>query len=271
MTVSIIGLGWLGLPLANFLQQKGYTVKGSTRSLDKKEQLDRQGIMVDQLSLNPDLEGTFPSRLFETDILFINIPPARRTKSDDFHPRQIQYLKQTIRDVGIGKVVYVSATSVYPSQNQVARETDTLTAETTGNPALWHAEQLLWKDKNYDLSVIRFGGLLGDDRVPGRYFSGKEQVPGHPPVNYIHREDAVKAIYWLVEKHLWNETFNIVSPEHPAKKDLFEKNAAELGFPPPTSYENPSSQKWKEISSEKWQRTGFQFKYPNPLDFTYFG
>lgn len=239
MTISIIGLGWLGLPLAEFLQHKGFSIKGSTRSLEKKAQIGRLGIQTDQLILNPGLESTFPPRLFETDLLFINIPPSRRTKPDDFHPRQIRYLRQVIRDFEIGKVVYVSATSVYPSQNQIARESDSLSAETTGNPALWQAEQLLWEEKTYDLSVIRFGGLLGDDRVPGRYFSGKEKVPGHPPVNYIHRKDAVSAIYWLIDQQLWNETYNIVSPKHPAKKEVFEKNASDLGFPPPASYENP--------------------------------
>lgn len=86
-----------------------------------------------------------------------------------------------------------------------------------------NAENLLWKNKTYDLTVIRFGGLLGDNRIPGKYFSGKENVPGHPPVNYIHRKDAVNAVLWIIEKNLWNETYNIVCPKHPEKRPFRKK------------------------------------------------
>ena len=34
-TISIIGCGWLGYPLALFLKEKGYQVKGSSRSEEK--------------------------------------------------------------------------------------------------------------------------------------------------------------------------------------------------------------------------------------------
>lgn len=269
MHISIIGLGWLGLPLASFLQQKGHSVNGSTSSLEKKETLERQGIRAERLLLDPLPVHAVPAQLFETDILYINIPPGRRRHPDEYHPQQIQFLREAIEQHQIGKVIYVSATSVYPSKNQLARETDFLSADTTGNPALWNAEQLLWGNKAYDLTVVRFGGLLGDDRIPGRYFSGKENVPGHPPVNYIHRTDAVRAIHWIIAQNLWNETFNIISPEHPDKKTVFEKNAQDMGFPPPASYEQPPQQMWKEISCEKWLKTGFSFHFPDPLAFTY--
>lgn len=269
MRISLIGLGWLGLPLASFLQGKGHVVKGTTTSPEKQKRLEQEGMVAECLLLDPLPATEVPAHLFDTDLLYINIPPGRRRHSDAYHPRQIHFLREAIERYGLQKVIYVSATSVYPSKNQVARETDSLTADTTGNPALWNAEQLLWKDKSYELTVVRFGGLLGDDRIPGRYFSGKENVPGHPPVNYIHRTDAVRAIHWIISQNLWNETYNIVSPEHPEKRAVFEKNARDMGFPPPASYEEPPQQMWKEISCEKWLRTGFSFDFPDPLAFTY--
>ncbi|SHM52944.1 Nucleoside-diphosphate-sugar epimerase [Cyclobacterium lianum] len=269
MKISIIGLGWLGTPLARELQQQGHQVRGTSTSREKCDSLNTAGICCFQFVLAPYPKLPVPEALFDADLLLINIPPSTRTKPADFHPKQINQLKNLITEHQISKILYVSATSVYPSENQLARESTVLSLANTGNPSLLNAENLLWKKKGYDLTVIRFGGLLGDDRIPGKYFSGKENVAGHPPVNYIHRRDAVRAVSWILDKDLWNETYNIVSPEHPSKKEVFEKNAAECGFPPPVSYESPARQKWKKIGTEKWEKTGFQFMYPDPLDFTY--
>ncbi|WP_339923688.1 epimerase [uncultured Cyclobacterium sp.] len=269
MTVSIVGLGWLGMPLAEAFQQIGVNVKGTTTSLEKKQSLEQLGIVCENLNLTPELSGPVPKNIFDTDILFINLPPSTRTKPSGYHPRQIEIIKALAIAHGVKKIIYISATSVYPTNNQVAKESDALDINNTGNQALFIAEQILQKDKTYDLTIVRFGGLLGDDRIPGKYFSGKENVSGDVPVNYIHRKDAVKSILWLVEHSLWNETYNIVSPEHPCKKKVFEKNATDLGFPPPASYANAGAQAWKEISSEKWCKTNFQFIHDNPLSFTY--
>lgn len=269
MTVSIIGMGWLGIPLAEALREKGIAVKGTTTNPEKEQSLRKQGFECEQLLLNPELEGPVPEKIFNTDILFINIPPSTRSKPSSFHPRQIELIKGLAQAHGIKKVIYVSSTSVYPNKNQVATEADPLNHANTGNPALLNAENLLWKNKTYDLTVIRFGGLLGDNRIPGKYFSGKENVPGHPPVNYIHRKDAVNAVLWIIEKNLWNETYNIVCPKHPEKKAVLEKNAIDIGFAPPVNYEKPKKQEWKEIAADKWCQTKFQFVYDNPLDFTY--
>ena len=37
MKISIIGLGWLGLPLADHLIEQGYQVLGSTTSKEKSD------------------------------------------------------------------------------------------------------------------------------------------------------------------------------------------------------------------------------------------
>ncbi|WP_304517740.1 NAD(P)-binding domain-containing protein [Cecembia rubra] len=267
--VSIIGLGWLGKPLATILQKEGFEVKGSSTSPEKVAVLQSQGIKAFQFQLNPYPQGLgYHTLFFDTDILFVNIPPKSRTMPETFHPEQIKFLKELIVQARVQKVIYVSSTSVYPDHCQLAKEEDVLDEDNTGNRSLLAAEKLLAKDRTYDLSIIRYGGLLGVDRIPGRYFSGKENVDGNAPVNYIHQEDAVNVAYWIIVKQLWNETFNAVAPLHPTRKEVFEKNAADLGFPPPKSYAS-SSGPWKEIAADKILTTGFRFKFSDPLDFSY--
>ncbi len=270
MKVGIVGLGWIGEPLAHRLLGSGYAVIGTTTQPEKKQRLQQAGISTKLLQFNPFPIGEEVEEIFNVDILYINIPPSRRTNPDSFHPEQITQIRNLAIKGRVSKIIYVSATSVYPDLGQEAQEADELSLSTTGNPSLLSAEQVLWENKSYDLTVIRFGGLLGDNRVPGKYFSGKEFVAGHPPANYVYRNDAVRAIEWIMTHSLWNATYNVVAPIHPQKFEIYEQNAKALGFPPPISYESGSLSSWKRISPAKFLETGFKFDYPDPLTFPYY-
>lgn len=268
-SVSIIGLGWLGLPLAISLKEKGFEVKGSTTSQEKTNELNSKGISTFMLKLSPHPEGRAFLNLFESDILFVNIPPRSRTMPESFHPEQIKFIKSMAVQAGVEKIIFISSTSVYPDLNRELDEDFLLTKENTGNTSLFQAENILLHDSNYDLTIIRFGGLLGVDRIPGKYFSGKTNVVGDSPVNYIHRDDAVGISSWVIENNLWNEIFNGVAPNHPNRKLVYEKNAKDLGFAPPMDYAPVGKSQWKQISSQKIQSTGYQFQISDPLDFWY--
>ncbi|WP_209329635.1 epimerase [Lunatimonas salinarum] len=268
MDISILGLGWIGEPLYMSLRKNGHAVIGSTTNREKWLEFRNRGVDACLFELGPEPKGEGYERLFDTDILYINIPPSRRTKPDSFHIDQIKHVNILAKQGDTKRVIYVSATSVYPNRNQVAMEEDPLTESTTANPALFHAEQILRKQWGDQLTIIRFGGLLGDNRVPGRYFSGKSGVVGHAPANYVYRFDAVRAVEWVISKGLWGEVFNVVAPEHPVKSAVYESNAASLGFDPPASYA-PPDESWKEISPQKIMVSGFRFEYPNPLSFPY--
>ncbi|GAB3659514.1 SDR family oxidoreductase [Echinicola sediminis] len=272
MKIGIIGLGWLGKPLAKLLMEKGHQVCGSTTSLTKCEQLQKEeGVDSAFLKLSPYPEGKDFNRLFDVDLLVINVPPKRRWQGDSFHPEQVKFLKGLMQRGSVKQVIYISATSVYPDVNRIVDESEGLNKENCPNLALYDGEQLLWKDREYDLTVIRFGGLMGEERIPGKYFSGKEGVCGDVPVNYIHQIDAVRMIEYIIDKGLWNETFNGVSPLHPEKGAVYEKNAKSLGIAPPSSYAERGKHTWKQVSSAKILSKGFTFVYNDPLMFDYTG
>ena len=270
-TVSIIGLGWIGEPLGLLLNQKGFRVLGSTTSVEKQEKLALKGLQAIRFSLNPHPEGLGFNALFQSEILVVNIPPRTRSGNGSFHLEQLNYLRTLIDRSSVKQVIFVSSTGIYPELNSLEkyRENYPITLENTGNDTLFRAESWMEKNRAYDLSIVRFGGLMGKDRIPGKYFSGKENVAGHTRVNFIHQEDAVSMIAWIIEKGLWNETFNGVAPIHPLRREIYEKNAAELGLAPPASYQNESYGKDRLIDSSKILETGFEFKFPDPLEFSY--
>lgn len=267
--VSIVGLGWLGKPLAFYLSKKGYSVKGSTTSNEKALALQDQGIEAVELRLIPYPEGRGFGNLYAANIFFVNIPPRSRINSDAYYFEQNKFLKEMAIQAGVQKVIFASSTSVYPDANIEYSESYHLHSAISGSPGILQAENLWLEEKSIQSTVIRFGGLLGVDRIPGRYFSGRENVVGDTPVNFIHRDDAVRLAAWVIEKGLWGEIYNAVAPIHTLRRDIYEKNASELGIPPPKSYAPAGTVPAKLISPEKILKTGFEFEYPNPMDFWY--
>ncbi len=74
-TVSIIGLGWLGLPLALHLKTQGWKVTGTKRTTLAVQQIqEEEGIDCIQLDLSLSY---IPSEILNSQRMIINIPPSR--------------------------------------------------------------------------------------------------------------------------------------------------------------------------------------------------
>ncbi len=270
--VSIIGLGWLGEATGLLLQEQGYQVLGSSTRLEKVEILRKKGLDALQFALTPAPEGTDYYRLFDSEILVVTLPPRSRQGDGELYLQQLTSLRTLIANSAVSRVIFISSTGIYPSANNGVpfAEEEQITEENAGNAILYRAETLMESPSSYQLTLLRMGGLMGGDRIPGIYFSGKEQVVGHTRVNFIHQEDAARMVAWVIDQGLWNQTFNGVAPEHPLRREVYAKNTSTLGILPPASYQDAADEKeGRRISSEKIRATGFTFHFPNPMDFAY--
>lgn len=73
--------------------------------------------------------------------------------------------------------------------------------------------------------------MIGSDRKPGRFFSGKKQLKnGDAPVNLIHRDDCIGIIQHVIENEIWGEVINACCPIHPTRKDFYKIAAKKDGF-----------------------------------------
>ena len=263
---SILGCGWLGLPLAKSLLSKGYEVKGSTTSQSKLDVLKSAGISPFQIQLEEhQIIGTIEDFLKETDVLVIDIPPGLRreisTSNEMTFVNKVKTLIPFIEKSGIQKVIFVSSTSVYGDSYNFSTSLE-VTEETKPNPdtesgkQLVIAETLLQSNSYFKTTIIRFGGLLGDDRHPIKFLAGRTNVENpDAPVNMIQREDCIGIIEKALDfarddKWEWNQTFNAVAPQHPTRKEYYHKKAQILNLPLPIFAENLES-KGKIISSKK--------------------
>ena len=269
MNISILGCGWLGLPLGTHLNNQDHTIYGSTTSPEKIEQLRALGIRPYLIKLSPKPEN--PSQLkpfFNTDVLLLNIPPGRkRDNVVDFHTRQIQSVINLISDGTIGFVIFVSSTSVYPKHPGEVSEDDAIpgqAARNSGN-ALLQAEQLLRQASGFETTVIRFGGLYGGSRHPANYLAGRQNLSRpNAPVNLIHRDDCIGIISQIIEDNITGEVFNAVADAHPTRRRYYSKAAKQLELEIPAFSEDEPDKNFKIVSNKKLKdRLSYQFIHPD--------
>lgn len=270
MKISILGCGWLGFPLAQSLEKQGHKIKGSTTRLEKLSDLRRVGIEPLWLQLTPEPKGIGWDYLLDCDVLIINIPPRLEKAGMDFHPSQIRNLVNLINDSSVKQVIYVSSTSVYPDLNREVNEEDVTAPSQSASHALVEVEQLI-EGLSQSTLILRCGGLMGYERIPAKYVAGKKDLTtGEIPVNYIHRDDVIGVIEaFLQVPDLWNETYNVVTPLHPTRQEVYLASCAPFGYEPPT-FKESGIIPFKIISSGKLQDAlHYRFAYPNPLEFFY--
>lgn len=253
-SITILGSGWLGFPLAQQLISQGHNVKISTtseRRIPELLPLKAEPFIINIDSLKDNLQAFLNSK-----ILIINIPS-----------KNIQGFAKLITDIEISEVeevIFVSSTSVYENNNKTISESDGV--ELASN-TLFKIENLFRNSKKIKTTVIRFGGLLGYDRNPGRFFTKGSIVPNPDAnVNFIHLDDCIEIITQIILQEVWSETFNCCADTHPTKREFYTQATRSIGLPAP-SFGESSYNAFKIISNAKVkQRLNYKFIYPDLME-----
>jgi nucleoside-diphosphate-sugar epimerase len=269
MKITIIACGWLGLPLGQDFVKLNYDVKGSVTNSSKIEKLYEAGIQPFLLNINPNINCDNFTELIDSEIIIINIPPRTSKNGSDYYFTQmvnlINEIKKSFEAKVLPIIIFISSTSVYPDANQIADET----SEVEETSVLVKVENLYQKSFE-KIIILRFGGLMGYDRFPGKYYAGKPFENWASGVNYVHRDDAINIIEKLILNNIQNGIFNVCSPIHPSRKEIITKNCSDLKIELPIFITPAQPIPYKIISSTKLiEAIDYEFKYANPLDFFY--
>ena len=236
-TISILGCGWLGKPLAISFINEGYAVKGSTTSEEKLELLEMNGIEPYIVDIS-DFEEY--DSFLNSDILIIAITSK---DVDGF-----ESLIAQIQESSIQKVIFISSTSVYGKLNKVMTEEDAVL-----KLPLTEIENLFRENTFFETTIIRFAGLFGDERQPANWFKNGKKIPQPKGfVNMIHKDDCIEIIQEIIAQNCWNETFNACSNHHPTRREFYTLAKLNNDFEVPKFEENEVYE-WKIISSKKIQ------------------
>jgi len=248
MKISILGCGWLGLPLAKAMISEGFAVKGSTTTPEKIPALADAGIEPYIVSLGTtELNGSTEEFLADAGVLIIDIPP--RLKEGDL-TEKMRTLIPYIERYGVRKVLFVSSISVYGKNGGIITEGTLPIPDTENGKQLLEVESILQENANFKTTILRFGGLIGGERHPVHHLAGRENLPDpDAPVNLIHRDDCIGIIQTIIREGIWGEVFNAVADHHPSRKVYYTQKAAELGLTMPNF--DPNGNSGKIVSSKK--------------------
>ncbi|WP_333693382.1 SDR family oxidoreductase [Flavobacterium sp.] len=260
--ISILGCGWLGMPLAIHLLQKGYAIKGSTTTESKLDLLKSEGILPYLISLNAnELPSNSDAFLENSEVLIINIPPGLRGNTSENFVAKMENFIPFIQKSSVKKVIFVSSTSVYADENQIVTEETTPNPETESGKQLLKVENLLLQNPHFQSTILRFGGLIGKDRHPIKFLAGRNNVENsEAPINLIHQIDCIEIIQNIIEKEVWNTVLNAVAPFHPTRKKYYTEKALEMNLIPPQFNENEHSVGKTILSDKLMQLLNYQFK-----------
>ncbi len=235
--VAIVGLGWVGMPLALFLHGQGYQVVGSKTTQDGVDAACLCGIECYPLVFTPELECETDEleRLLDVDVLVVTLPAGREPEARDNYRQAVQALVDSALAKGVSRVIFLSSTSVYGEDEITFTESSPLLSCSPTGQILVGLEQWLHGLPSLSVDILRLSGLIGPDRHPGRFLAGKMGVKGgNAGVNLVHQDDVIAAIYLLIERSSGGHIYNLCAPSHPRKRDFYRQMAQQLGVVPPS-------------------------------------
>jgi nucleoside-diphosphate-sugar epimerase len=266
--VSILGCGWLGLPLAEALQKRGFLVKASTTHPENIVPFKKKCFIPYLIECRPQVIGEGYEEFFQSPYLVITLPYKRSFPDPSFYFDQIKAIVETVSaGVEYPLVIFTSSTAVYPQNLVDAREDMIFVPDNRRAEILLAVEQFLLKEMQGNATILRLAGLYGGDRRIGQFLAGQTMLSdASQPVNLVHQDDCVSVICEVIAQNVRGEILNVCSDAHPSRQRLYTIAARRMGLPSPSFQGDIVDRKYKVVSNQKLKkRLGFTFRYPDPL------
>ena len=176
---------------------------------------------------------------YDCDVLVIAIPPRGE---------YLAVLKETLGLLEVGtQVILLSSVSFYD-----------------GKPMVQAGERLVHRLRK-DAVVLRLGGLMGYDRIAGKYTAGKT-LPRDSMSRYVHRDDVIGVITAVIRQETRDTVLDVLAPVQYPKSQVFAANAQKFGFAG-TGFGSAILRGKEILSREVEEALGYRFVYPDVLGF----
>ncbi|TNG95498.1 SDR family oxidoreductase [Pasteurellaceae bacterium USgator11] len=266
-SVAIVGLGWLGFPLAKHLQRVGWTVKGSKRTHEGTESIRLNGLEAYCVQLTPEVDADPDdlNELLSVDSLIINIPPSQYFFDTRSYVEGIKNLVNEALLHGVQHLLFISSTSVFPQKDGEYHEESAVEPESDVGHALYEIENWLLALNGVDCDILRLAGLIGIDRHPVSHLAGRQQIKGgNQAVNLVHQTDCILAMQLLLETRGHKRVYHLSAPQHPKRADYYKKMAQLLALDEPHFVTDETDLQRIVHGNKIVQELDFDYAYPDP-------
>jgi nucleoside-diphosphate-sugar epimerase len=261
MKLLLMGAGYVGMALLQFLQNDNYEISVTTTNPQKAPLLSDYAKEV--LLLDPESDESLQNLIETCDAMILTIAPNGTKTYEETYLNTAKTISRCLQ--GRSKpfyIIYTSSTSVYEGiDSEWATEDLILKPFSDNGKILLETEDVLLKCA--DTCILRLGGIHGRNREISKraaYFSGKEfPGTGTEPTNHSHLDDIVAAIVYFLKHHLTG-IYNVVSDEHPTRDELYSKLCQKLSYLDQSGTQNfPTQKKTTKSLIKKSKRRGFFF------------
>lgn len=243
--IGIIGLGWLGFPLAEALSSN-YEILGTCTTKEKQQKIAKhfQKVWVYESLAN---QQEILSNFSNISCLILTLP----ARAENYVSQIKEIIAHLPKDQ---KVIFTSSIGIYEDQSGIIDEDN----GQLKNGKLLDAENYLKAQFKEKLSILRLGGLIGKGRNPIFSLQNKMVSGKNAAVNLIHQADIIRAIQHILTNEIWGTTYNLVFPNEFTKKDYYEQMAFKYNLNAP-SFDSTVLER-KIIGLKFANDTGFQYQ-----------
>lgn len=269
--VSVIGLGWLGAPLAKSLMERNIEVVGSKTSSQGVTEMKKQGINASLFNATERFYLKDPNvkALFTAHQQVITLPPKAHHRLDEY-PAMITAITKAAAYCGTKRVIFTSSTSVYGALDGVIDEHHQPNPQREQSRILYAVENELKKIKDVEVVILRLAGLIGNGRHPINHLAGRKNVARPDDyINLVHQNDVIAAITAIIEtEQLPSTLYNIVAPIHPTRQEYYQSiaRAKNLAIP---HFEQRKGKKKKILGERITTELPFRYHHPDPYKMPY--
>ena len=268
--ILIIGGGWLGKPLAHYLQTIGHRVAVSRTTeagVSEINDLLLTGTLIDLKSDVNTITSSIKSA--QPDLVIGCFPPGFRSGDGEKYTRYWDKLVKACQSAHVEKIIMVSSTGVYPEVAKTMTEDDASLSIASHNKdftlkskVMLQAEQHVI-DSGIKYAIVRCSGLVGPDRHPSRFVSKMKQVSSSAPANMLHLTDAIGVVSFM-STLTSNAIVNATTPNTVSKAEFYQ--AALDSVQSKHSLPPVAQQDDKRISSTHVEELGYKFHYQHTLE-----
>jgi nucleoside-diphosphate-sugar epimerase len=272
--MAILGCGYVGRTLADYWQDQGHFVTGTTTSRNRVAAIAQtvsKAVVVKGNDLN-----AIHSLLEGQDTLVVSVAPtgSQEAETATYETTYLETAKNLVialRDApNIKQVVYLSSCSVYGDrQGQWVDETADIDPLDLKSQIIYDAEQMILQAANESqkVCVLRLGGIYGPDRELVNMFGGLAGMvmPGKGDrfINWIHRDDIISAIEFARLNEL-DGIYNLVDDSQLTIKEQVKRVCTAYGLPPVhwdvSKFSLP--RKSLQVNNQKLKAAGYDLIHP---------